>query len=280
MSVENGFCRSEIGNQMGVGTVKYTNGLSEGTPILTAVANLTSLTFTHGGGCPGATGTFHNGTYTGEWTVKGTVPPSIPAGVEVESTPAAPFSTFVAEEAPATITGADVNTNYVLRGESLVGNGFHCKKFNLAGSASSTTPSSLTLVPSYNECKWIVTQEATPANFFSAGSCSYVLHPNGGFDIAGVNCAANPMTITKGPSEPCVVTIGPNSLPGPLSFVNEGSGRLRTVSVPTTTIKGVTFTATGSGCNNTGTFSTGKIYVKSKLSATNSGGEVQGLSIE
>jgi hypothetical protein len=266
-------CTTEIGNQKGLGTVEYKNVGTGSTRTVTMVANLASLTYTRTGtGCFGATGTFHNGTYSGEWTAKGTASGS-QRSVEVEATPPAPNTVFAAEEAPVTIAG--LNSENLKRFAEISGNGVRCENYALSGTSASVTPESITLTPVYKGCT--VGGEAVPNGFVSAGGCSYVLHANGKFDIAGATCASKPMTITRAG---CVVTIGPQSgLSGFFSYTNEGSGKLRAVSM-SGFLSDVTYTAVGPSCLQLGTFSTGGIDSVSKLTATNSIGVTQGISVE
>ena len=101
-----GTCRTKIGNQNGLGTVTYENILVGGVPAVKMNAELTGITYTRiDGGCAeGSSGTFSNGTYSGEWIVKGASIPGGAAGVEIE---AATISSprFAAEEGPATLSG-------------------------------------------------------------------------------------------------------------------------------------------------------------------------------
>jgi hypothetical protein len=270
MSLNLGSCVREIGNQNGVGTVTYTN---VGTTIV-AAAKLNSIKFTTSG-CGITSGTFYNGTYSGEWTIKGSTPSGVPVTVSVESTSAAPFTKFAAEEAPVTIAGADTRTgSSYKRFNGLGGLIVWCTKYNLSGTSASATSETISVVPAYSGCTY---GQEGPAATVSAGECSYVLHANGSIDIAGLNCASKPMTITV---PGCVYTFGPQSgFPGN-GFANEGSGKLRAVSM-SWQYNGLTYTRTGESCEGgVGTFNTGSLFSVAKLSATNSKGEPQGLSIE
>jgi len=266
-------CLTKIGNQNGVGTVTYQNGLSGGVAIVTAVANLNSITFTRSGGpcLGGPLGTFNNGTYTGEWIMKGSTK-GVPANLEVVSTTPPANTNFVAEEAPVTISGVGTGTN--TRMKPMAGNMLACESYSLSGTSASASAESISLVPSYKGCK--VGGETVPDNFVSAGGCSYVFHVNGKFDIAGATCASNPITLTRAG---CIVTIGPQSgLPG-VGFWNQGSGKLRTVSV-IGTAENVVATAVGPSCPSPGVHADGKILSSAKLTATNASGALQGFSVE
>jgi hypothetical protein len=280
ITYEAGGCRDEIGDQSGLGPVTYRNTVVEGVSRIVVTASLSGITYTRTSSqCGNAPGTFSNGTYTGEWTVKGaTKPGGAPAGVEVESTPAPPITKFAAEEAPVTIAGLDSSVGKKISG---IGTVLLCQKFSLSGTLASVTSETITAVPTYSGCRF--NEEAVPDSSLSAGGCSYVFHVNGKFDIAGASCASKPITLAR---SGCVVTIGPQSglstsLNG-LKYTNEGSGRLRAVSLNRSgSIESVTYTATGESCPTQGTFSTGIISVGNlTLTATNSKGAAQGLWVE
>jgi hypothetical protein len=274
MSTTSEGCVTEIGNQNGLGSVVYKNVLVGGIPTITATASLSSLTYTRSGAgyCYGGKGTFSNGTYAGEWSVKGTTKPGgLPAALEVESTPAAALTKFALEEAPATIAGADSGVKKRIVGGQ---NGLNCGSYGLSGTSASLAPEAVTLTPIYKECT--VGGEAVPDSFVSSGGCSYLFQANGGFAIAGATCASNPITVTR---PGCVLAIGPQSGLSGIVYANAGSGKLRTVSVSGSTAK-VTYTVAGASCMEPGTFSNGIINTSSKLTATNSSGALQGLSVE
>jgi hypothetical protein len=266
-------CTITIPNQSGLGPVTYKN--VAGSPkTVTAIAGLTSITYTRSGVCgSGSAGTYSNGTYSGEWTVKGLLG-GVPAGVEVEATsPAAP-SLFTAEEAPVTLAASTLSsaTYFKAIGGSLTS----CKNYSLSGSSASASTSAITVTPTFKECT--VGGEVVPDGFVTAGGCSYVFHVNGTFDIAGATCASHPMTVTR---SGCISTIGPQSgISSEFTYTNQGSGKLRTVAIGGTSGLNITYTSVGSSCASEGTFSTGRILSSTTLSATNSGGAQQGLSVK
>jgi hypothetical protein len=271
MSLVIGGCVKEIGNQNGIGTVEYKN-VGAGSSV-TMIAHLTGIKFTVSGCIGISSGTFYKGAYNGEWTVKGATLGGAPASVEVESTSAAPFTKFAAEEAPVTISGVDTRVGSYKRFSGLGGFLVYCSSYSLNGTSATATAETLTVVPSYSGCTF---GSGGPAATVSAGECSYVLHANGSMDIAGANCAAKPLTITV---PGCLYTFGPQST-SVYTLVNHGSGKLRTVSIGGNPL-GLTYTRTGAGCEGgPGTFSTGLLFSYAELSATNSKGEPQGISIE
>jgi hypothetical protein len=272
-------CKLEIGNQGSVGTVKYITTEVEKRKAISVVASLEHLTYTrtNAGGCVGGNGTFSDGQYFGEWTIKGTNTKGESLSIEVEGTTGPPVS-FAAEEAPVTVSGIDTRPGsfFYKRISELGGNGMTCEKYSLSGTSSSVSAETLSLVPKYQNCK--LNGEAVPDSSVSAGGCSYVLHANGKFDIAGATCASNPMTLSR---TGCVTTIGPQSGLSGLTYQNEGYGPFRKVLIPTTVvINTVTFTNVGAGCATEGTHSVGHIEATATLSATNSLGAGQGLAVE
>lgn len=280
-----GSCVTEIGDQMGtegLSSIEYKNVGSGSTRTVTVVAKVKGIIFTRSGaGCLGPKGTFSNGTYTGEWSVKGTSEGGSQAAFEIESTPEPPPppppppTTFAVEEAPATISGVNTGTE-VPYFRTIGGNTAVCKSFTLSGSLGSLTAEALTLTPVYKTCT--VAGEAVPDGFVSAGGCSYAIHVNGTLDIVGATCATNPITVTRAG---CVASIGPQSGKTTVKYTTAGSGKSRSVSIPSySTIEGVTYTSSGPSCSQQGTFNTGRLVLDAKLTATNSKGVAQGLWLQ
>ncbi len=271
-------CIIEIGNQNNLGPVEYNNAKVEGTPGLIIKANITNFPYTlKGSFCNKAAGTYTNGTYTGEWAVKGyETNESIRREVEIVPDGSHSPSYLRAEEAPVTITGAraEEKSIFVLGGNG----GVFCSGHALNGEATSLSSSSLTLSATYSGCTWIG-ENAT----MSMGGCSYVLHVNGEFDIAGATCASNPITISipwAGHEEPwCKATIGPQSGLSGVTYADEGSGRSRSVKTGGIA-SSVVATGKGVGCLQTGTFSTGSYRSIDRLTATNASKEQRGFWFE
>jgi len=253
-------CQMEVGNQNGIGTVEYKNTVTEGKYTIAILANLKNITYTRVGGTGCAVnkpGTFSDGTYTGEWTVKGNRgAESAPLEVLVGSS-----TKFAVESAPATITGTGTGGTLF---KNLGGNAPVCSGYSLSGTMNATSEEALTVAPTYKGCT--VAGQAVPDAYMRRGGCSYVFHVNGTFDIGGANCAADPMTIT---SNGCITVIGPQSgIAGTFAFLNEGGwGAFRTISMSGSTT-GVTYTNWGPLCTFQGTASTGQINSPAKLSAT------------
>ena len=265
-------CILEVGNQSNLGTVTYNNTTTEGIATVTIVANLTGLTYTRfqNGVCAGKGGTFSDGTYTGEWILKG----KTAGGTAVELSMYSPPPTqFVTEEAPATIVGANYEMRKRLTG--IGGNGATCSSYTLSGTMVSTKAESITLTPTFKGCN--VGGEAVPDGFVNAGDCKYVFYVSGKLDITGETCATKPMSITR---SGCIATIGPQSGFFGFNYANAGAGAFRTVSMSGATSSSVTYTTVGPSCTILGTFNEGKILSTASLSATNAGGGQQGLWLE
>jgi hypothetical protein len=262
MRAEVAGCITTIGNQNNVGTVTFKNVGTGSEREITANAKLEGLTYTNEGAC--SVGTFHDGTYKGEWVIKGESEGK-QVGVWMGPSP-----TFAAEEAPVSIAGMDAaNAKRIQVGRNLV-----CESYTLSGTSANATSETIALTPAYGSCKFGT--EVIPDSAVSAGSCSFMFHANGELDIVGANCASNPMSIT---SSGCVATIGPQSGRLGFTYANEGFGSFRTMSM-SGQANGVTYTAVGAGCAAEGTFSTGSILSTSTLSATTSAWFQQGLWIE
>jgi hypothetical protein len=274
MSVEASGCRIEIGNQRGLGPVTYKNSAKLET--ITASAGLSGITYTRSGFCSSwPAGTFSDGTYSGSWTISHSTTTGIPGSTWIESAAPAPISAFAFEEAPATVKSELVAAGWLWISGN--GNALTCNRFNLSGSSASALTGTLSFVPVYKECK--IASKPVPDSNISAGSCSYIMHADGGFDIGGEGCASNPMTFTS--STGCVVTVGPQSFSEGLTFKSEGAGKLQTLSVPKgseeSAVFTITSTATGAGCPIPGIFTGTKLNLRGKLAATNSGGAAQGI---
>jgi hypothetical protein len=266
-------CQITVNNQSGLGgSVEYKNVETPTPSTVTMNANLTGIIYTsQGGGCNGGLGT--DGAFHGVWTVKGyrgvTQQP-----IRLKAT--TPVN-FAAEEAPATIAGANTSagTTYY---KGTVGGNLVCNNYSLSGTSASATTGSLTLTPTYKGCT--VGGEAISDGSVSAGGCSFVFYAGGSLAIAGATCASNPITFAHAG---CVITIGPQGGLLGFSYTNEGSGKLRSVSIAGQATNPdyykLTYTA-GAGCTTPGTYSNAKINSVAKLTATNSKGLAQGLWLE
>ena len=267
-------CEVTIGNQKYLGTVKYRNINAEKEILIGA--KLTGITYTRTTGCPSAAGTYSNGTYTGEWVMKGSFVGGgqRPIRVEASSEPST-HKAFSTEEAPVTITGANPSPNALM---NIGGNGsVNCGEHKLSGAAATVTPTSVTVTSTYGNCEFL----GRPTTV-SMGGCSYVLRASGGFEIAGATCASNPITLTTTPTMSgsiCKATFGPQSGTSGLTYENVGSGKSHGV-ITGGVSGGLTTTVTGAFCANQGTFSTSTYKDIETLTAFNSGGKQQGFAVE
>lgn len=254
-------CYYEIGNQNGLGSVTYTRSESEGFQSVKVAASLTGITYTqqNGGNCNSGhvgNGTFSDGTYTGEWTVR-------PAH-------------FSAESAPAYIKGT--KSTIKIFGFAEVGS-LTCQKFESTGEIGTVNSESAVLTANaLSGCSGL--GESTTA---SMGGCSFRYTGSGGFQVVGATCATNPITVKNTlVGQECTITVGPQALQSGLTMTNEGSGNSRVVQItaPVGSVKSVQYTAAGPHCVKTGTFSNGAYKQSLSLSAITSMGGSQGLWIE
>jgi hypothetical protein len=252
-------CAVEIGNQNGIGSVTFKSSEVEGLKTVTAAASLSGITYTRtqASACGGSSkiGTFSNGTYNGEWTVK-------PAH-------------FATEATPAEILAKGNAKMFKFHG----GLALSCPHFEATGFVGPVNSESITLnsVKFGSECismgVWV-----TP----SMGSCSLRYTASGDFQIVGPSCASNPITIigTVGAGT-CTITIGPTGLKSAFGYTPEGAGSSRSLFVSSGEATGITHTFSGAGCNSQGTFSDGiKPTQNLKISATKGFGSPNGLWIE
>lgn len=272
-------CSIFIGNQNGIGTVEYKNSIESGKEVITAVANLEGITYSRpeagAGGCAsGGPGTFHNGTYTGEWKIKGSSG-GFPASVKVESAALPSPTIFATEEAPATVTATSGASgrflNFPKEGAA------PCKS---TGSTELTTvgAGSLTISPALSGCEFKGTSIGVTD---SMGGCSFKYSVNGTYEIVGATCASNPITVAETlEGMECTVTVGPQGPLSGLNFTNEGLGRSRVVKMVTTGVVGIKYTSVGKGCWEPGTYSDGESRSTLTIKAANSKGESQGISVE
>jgi hypothetical protein len=241
-------CRVEIPNQTGLGPVEYKSVGSGSTRAVTIKANITNITFKReGAGCVNV-GTYSNGHYTGEWTVTGSAS-SKQVPVWYEFTTPVKFAT---EKAPANIVGEEGTNNKVFLFPKA--GAVWCNKYSLSGTTSTVTTESLSVIPTYTNCEFNGI-EGIKFGSVKMGGCSLVFHAGGTYDVAGANCASEPITVPVAPT--CTVTVGPQSgLPGPV-FSELGFGAGRYVHMTSTFEAGLKYTATGKACVSSGTFTDG-----------------------
>jgi hypothetical protein len=272
-------CEIEVGNQNRVGTLEYKNTVVEGKAAIKVNASLTGIIYTRRGPCTGLSGTYSDGTYTGEWIVKGSNSKSEIVNVGVYGTAPPPPSKFVAQEPPATITAETLNPT---NGKFLTfpkDGGLPCGS---TGSTESATgeAGSFTITPTLSGCSFNGSTEAEGVSV-SMGGCSFKYSVSGSFEITGATCASNPIKVnTTRAAEECTVTVGPQGPLSGLSFANEGTGTARVVRMTSGPVKGLTYTAAGPHCLGPGTFSDGEYKQTLKFKATNSEGEARGIWVE
>jgi hypothetical protein len=269
-------CKIEIGNQNGIGTVSYKNTETEKYGTIAASALLTGITYTRQGSCNGGPGTYTNGTYTGEWTIKGSDSTGTKVNIAVNATPPPPPSKFVAQEAAASISAEAINAKFISTREGAL----QCKS-KWATELPTGEADSITVTPILSGCSF---RGETSGFSTSYGGCSFKHYASGAFEIVGATCASNPFTIVDNThvGEECTITIGPQ---GPLAIftvTNEGLEAARKVKMNANQlVANLTYTATGPHCPVPGTFSDGQ-YKPTGISVTakNSKGETRGIWVE
>jgi hypothetical protein len=273
-------CITEIPEQSGGGglpQVEYKNAGSGSTRTITFIAKLSGISFTRSGVCSAPKGTFSNGIYSGEWTVKGSTSGGTQAGLEIQSTPLPPGVYFHAEQSPATLLGGYSSETGRLMFDLPENGRVYCFKPSFSGTALVPTEV-ITVTPSFQNC-FFENKEGTewysiPDESLTAGGCSYQLPAKGGFNIVGATCAANPIKVTV---TGCVFKVGPQSSAVGPTYKNEGTGTSRKVRTELNPQKN-TYTAEGAGCAKTGTISTGSVKLSGAVfSAKTPGGAAQGF---
>jgi hypothetical protein len=255
-------CELEIGNQSGLGPVTYTSSETGGLRSVKIAANVTGLKYTRisGPSCSEKkSGTFTNGSYTGEWT----------------TTPAH----FVTEALPAEIRSKDESKVFTF---PEIGS-LTCSEFGPSGPMGSLQAESLTLRPASTSGCISMSDPVT----LSMGGCSFKFTGSGGFQIVGATCASSPITITDSTVPGgCVVTVGPTAPLSGLLVTGEGTGAGRSVTVSGLNphnVVGLEYTLAGAHCNSikgAGTYTDGVYKDGLTLSSHTSAVGSQGLWIE
>lgn len=279
-------CQLEIGNQNRVGSITYSTGEAEGVSVVSAAVSLEGLTYTRSGSCMSSLqGTFYDGKLNSEWTIKGKNSEGKPRPVGVELTSAPTPSVFSVEETPASISGTRTNASNLGMLRFGPAGTLSCKTQTLSGSQSSATATTLTLTPSFSSCKFNGVE--IPNANFEAGGCNFVFHLNFTVDIAGETCESKPMVVTR---PGCLAVVGPQTGlflgGGPSTLLNSGSGRTRSLTIQQQfLVESMKVTLMGPNCGKEGAITNGWIQAFTSdrtptLTATNSGGKPQGLSVE
>jgi hypothetical protein len=231
-------CEVKIGNQTGIKVAEDSYGGTGESREMSLSTKLTGIKYTETGSwCPGETGTFTNGTFTGDWNVH--------------------LERFRTETSSASLGGKLLEKMKI----EAAGNTLTCPEGSYTGSVSSKKSESLTLNPTYKNCTFFV------ATTVEMNGCAYTIDVHGTFALTGSKCASEPMSYnSKFLGSECKVTIGPQTL-GTLSYTNVGSGKERSITLdPTAT--GITYTSTGFLCGKAGTFSDGVLKGKSSLTSS------------
>jgi hypothetical protein len=261
-----GSCTVKIPAQEGLKKVRYSNLGSGLKREILAKAELREIKseIVPTPSCP-VKSSSNSGTYQGEWKIAGA---NTYNGEQVGVWVDIPVPSFFnVEKTPANVVGKASGAQVI----SVLGLKMECKGATFQGELASTSASTLTLTPSYSGCTFLKASVTVEMR-----GCSYVLHPDGTFDIAGAECATKPMRFA-GPG--CTITIGPQSGLSQVGYVNEGWWSQRWVAM-SAGISGLKYTSAGIGCPKAGTFSDGTQSGSTELTATDSGGATQGFWVE
>jgi hypothetical protein len=137
----------------------------------------------------------------------------------------------------------------------------------VSGTIAGATTSSVTVKVKYTGACTFVGQAAT----VEMRGCDYKFNASGTVDLVGANCAAEPIRFSV-PSPPCTVTVGPQSGLSSVKYNNIKPGAKSEITLEPT-VTGITYTATGSGCPQTGTksdgnYTTGNVIVTGEASGS------------
>jgi hypothetical protein len=150
-----------------------------------------------------------------------------------------------------------------------------CKEDSFSGEMKTTGAQTVTVTPTFGNCTF-AGQKAT----VEMRGCAFVLHQTGTVDIAGTKCATEPMRFSVS-SPGCTVTVGPQSGLSKASIsnlTNYSSIRYLAVGLELAALQ---YTATGAGCPETGTFSTGSFKaILQKVGATNASKAAENLWVD
>ena len=159
--------------------------------------------------------------------------------------PTALAEEFTAEGAPETVIGSSWGTHVINTNAGSI----RCMEASFEGQAEFPI-SELSLSPSYSSCSFLGISGVT----LETGKCSYGLHANGGFDIAGAECL---MQIT---ASGCTVKIPSQWGLSTLSYINRGSGSERFVEMEFY-VPSIEYTQSLLCPNGQGTFNNGVYFV-------------------
>lgn len=255
-------CTITIGPQTGIESLTLANTGSEPTS-LAASLNLTGIFYGKtGSGCPGSTGSFSNGKYTGTMTLSGYEDRSgregAKVGLHILTKPPesqTPEAHCTASTANCFITGASNDNVFSVEGSNITcteSGGVRGARFSATASKTTAT---IELTATYSNCRAFGARAT-----ISMEGCVYrVQLVEGGASpfstTTAVACPAGKSIAISVPGLPCTITIGPQS--GLETFTLENTGSEPTGLAATLRLKAITYTVSGEGCPRPGTFNTG-----------------------
>jgi hypothetical protein len=146
---------------------------------------------------------------------------------------------FHAESAPAIIEGVQ-EAGHPSEFETSAGT-ISCSGATFTGTSATTTTPTLNINFSYTGCTFLNVLNVP----VEPRGCHYVFHASGTVDVAGTNCAAEPIRFS---ALTCVVTVPPQENLEKVTFTNQGTGSERDVTV-TPEVTGIRYN-TSAGCSN------------------------------
>lgn len=173
---------------------------------------------------------------------------------------------FQAEEYPATVTGATLESHHLTVNEA----SFNCEKAAFEGELPEASET-LTVTPELEGCTFLnVTGVPWQMN-----GCKYRFHAGGTMDITG--CSNGLHLAAFG----CDITIPPQNGLGSIKYENVGEEESAQEIVVVANISGLKYTQQGGWCvGGEGTFSNGSYWGTWKVSAMDEIGEPVSLSVE
>lgn len=245
-------CTIKIPAQNGLGSVAYSNSGSSRSRAITATLNLTGLRYIYSGkGCPGGSGTFENGTYSGSAVFSGVNEAAKHAvGVYLANEQVEDPPLFESETYPAIVEGTQQSeTGLSINVLNTICNSF-LTSGELEGPAGELTQSVR---------KW----ECGHTSPIKMNGCYFTFHPLFGevpfaSGTLGIACSKIGAAITFTAWGACPVQIPAQSNLTGLSFENTGTGASRAVHVGVA-VSGLEYIEAAPSCISPGTHKNGAL---------------------
>jgi len=180
-------------------------------------------------------------------------------------------SAFLTEEVPVLLNGEASSLHTIATPKTEL----RCGAASFLGSLEYEEVETFSLTPAYSSC----VLEAFGIEFATsvkAGGCVLEFGASGTLSIGGEGCAGDPISYTATFfTAKCTITIGPQALEG-VGYENQGEGEERAIVI-SHEATGLTYTAAGTLCPESGTFNTGIYSGASVLGALNEFEEPRGF---